>query len=276
MTFKEFVKLKSIDEMALQSYNMIGFDKNDKTGTIKGHSFSDKRDRNLIVHPTNIKQVKNFYKNSEVDFDFYFVNKKGARNFMERGEVSLDFLTAEDKLGLDKKDIANINNDNITVFFVGNSAAEKQPMTAWNTAHRFGHAIGKTYAFMELIKFLEGDIDRLLKCYGIKTADQDKNAKTKSVVFNQLGTMRSARLGKINRYFEFYYELFAQYLNNGKIILNKLPPRIKIGTGPYGRVETAKTADVEEVEHIISSIENTFGYYAADALSECVGKIFVM
>lgn len=264
--------LNFFQEMALQSYNKIGFDKDPKTGQIKGHSFRDKRDRALIDNPANVQKTLDFYKNIDIDFDFYFVNKKGLSKFQQRGKVNWDFLVSKEGLGLEREQVSGIDSDRITVFFVGNSADEKQTMTAWNSAHRFGHAIRREYGFEQLTNWLEKEFNDLLKCYNIRNNEE----KVKASIFNQIGTMRSARLGKIDRYFEFYYELFAQYLNSGKIKLNRLPEKIKIGFEAYGRPKFARTSDIEHVNDIIEGIENTFGYYADDALGSVVGDIFVM
>ena len=264
----------------------------------KGSSFRDRRDRELITHPVTITKVKDFFKNTSCDFDFYFVNLSGRRRFAEKGVVSKDFLFEPypHGLGLKSEQLRNgsINDNNITVFFVGNSAGEKIPMTAWTMAHRFGHAIRREYGFVQLINWLESSFEEVLRHYNLdksKTSGgydytyynnnyggrrPDITRLVKSSLFNQIGTMRSAREGKIKRYFEFYYELFAQYLKDGKITLNRLKPHIRKKYGAYGREEMAYTKNIEEVNELISGIERDFEYYAEDALGELVGKIFVM
>lgn len=274
---------EAIAEAPIDAYEPIGnFD--------KGGPFRDKRDRELIRNPVAITKVKDFFKNTSVDFDLYFLNLTGRRNFAERGKVDEKFVFEPypKGLGLKPEQLKNghINDNNITVFFVGNSAADKTPMTAWTIAHRFGHAIRREYAFEEMVKWLESQFEELLRVYGKNkhyntygSDDYKKMAtygKSKANLFNQVGTMRSARLGKINRPFEFYYELFAQYLKDGKVSLNKLSNSIKVGTGPYGRKETAYTQRVEDVNDILSGIERDFGYYAEDVLGSCVGNIYVM
>jgi hypothetical protein len=88
--------------------------------------------------------------------------------------------------------------------------------------------------------------------------------------------MKSARDSKIDRPFEFYYELFAQYLKDGKVTFNRLQPTIVKGSAAYGRKEYARTQNIEEVNDILDGIERDFGYYAEDVLGGCVGNIYVM
>jgi hypothetical protein len=282
---------ESITEAPVDTFQTIGdFD--------KGASFRDRRDREIIKNPVTLTKVKDFFKNTSVDFDFYFVNLPGRRKFAEKGLVSDEFVFADypEGLGVTREQLKNgaINENTITVFFVGNSAGEKIPMTAWTMAHRFGHAIRREYGFVQLTNWLEESFEEVLRHYNIdktKTSggydyrNYDRGGPTqlpnihrlvKSNLFNQIGTMRSAREGKISRYFEFYYELFAQYLNSGKITLNKLKPAIRKKYGAYGREESAYTRNIEEVNDLIEGIERDFEYYAEDALGSCVGKIYIM
>jgi hypothetical protein len=275
---------ESLDEAPVDTYQTIG-------DFSKGASFRDKRDRALITHDIAIQKVKDFFKNTTTDFDFYFVNLKGRRSHAEKGKVDKEFLFKKypEGLGLTPDQLKNgtINDNNVTVFFVGNSAAEKIPMTAWTIAHRFGHAIRRSHGFKVYTEWLDEKFDELLSLYNIKNSDQYgyssdfyKNKavvdKAKAKLFNQIGTMRSARQGEIDRHFEFYYELFAQYLKYGKITFNRLDSRIVKGSGSYGRKEMAHTNDKETVNDILQEIENDFKYYAEDALSDCIGNVYIM
>lgn len=281
----------AIAEAPIDTFQTIGdFD--------KSSSFRDKRDRDIIKHPVTLTKVRDFFKNTTHDFDFYFVNLPSRRKFAEKGVVSQDFLfePMPKGMGITREQLRNgsINDNNITVFFVGNSAGEKIPMTAWTMAHRLGHAIRREYGFVQLVNWLESSFEDVLRHYNLdksKTSggydyrNYDRGGPTrlpditrlvKSSLFNQIGTMRSAREGKISRYFEFYYELFAQYLKDGKITLNRLKPHIRKKYGAYGREEMAYTKNIEEVNELIHQIERDFSYHAEDALGEIVGKTFIM
>jgi len=274
------IKLKDLlNEVPVDTYQTIGnFD--------KAASFNDKRDRELVVHSVAIQKVKDFFKNSSADFDFYFVNLQGRRKFAELGKVKEDFIFEPypEGLGITPEQLKDgkINHDNVTVFFVGNSAAEKVPMTAWTIAHRFGHVLRREYAFEVYEKWLENEFSEILKMYNIATP-QSSNFygrtsfdKSKAQLFNQIGTMRSARQNEITRPNEFYYELFAQYLKFGKVTFNKLNDTIVSGTGTFGRKNHAKTRQLDDVNQALASIERDFQYYAEDILSDAIGNVYVM
>jgi len=292
LNFNEIVE-QVLNEAPIDTYQTIG-------DFSKGHSFSDKRDRELVTHPVAIKKVKDFFKNTNVDFDFYFVNLRGRKKFAEHGLMAKERVLQPypEGLGITPEQLANgkINEDNITVFFVGNSAAEKIPLTSWTIAHRFGHSLGrKVEAFDYYAKWVEKEFVEVLKQYNIVkpspfglSYDPYKGGyeshrpstfnfdRAKATLYNQVGTMKSARDGKIDRPFEFYYELFAQYLKDGKITLNPLGKNILKGHAAYGRKEYAYTKNVEEVNNILHGITRDFSYYAEDILSSCVGNVYIM
>lgn len=251
----------------------------------KGRSMQDPRDRKSITSDVTIKKVKDFFKNTTVDFDFYFVNLSGRRSFREFGKVSEKFLYEKYPNGLgitpDQLRDGKINDQNITVFFVGNVAAEKIPMTSWTIAHRLGHAMRRTTSFEYMTNWLESQFNEILKLYNKNVPPKwDMNTyeidKFRCGLFNQIGTMKSARENKIKRQFEFYYELFAQYLKDGEIKLNRLSSSIFAKYAAYGRKENMYTRDVEEVNSILTGVERDFEYYAESVLSSEIGNIFIM
>ena len=276
------IKLKDIlNEAPLGTYTTIG-------GFEKGASYKDPRDRAALNHPVTIQKVKDMLKNTSVDFDFYFVNKPGLRKFSEKGKVPYDFIVKPypEGLGLNPNQI-EINNNNITVFFVGNTAADKIPMTSWTIIHRVGHVMNRTPQFQDYTKWLDNEFNELLKIYGKskesgKYGNNDyKKSRTfdlaKGRLFNHIGTMRSAREGKLSRrYYEFYYELFVQYLKDGKITFNPLTKNLLVGFGPYGSKTIATTQNLAEAQEKLDSIANTIPYLIEDVLGASVGDIFVM
>lgn len=272
--------IELLNEAPIGSYKTIG-DFN------KPHSFKDPKDRTAITNPTTVEKVKDMFKNTNVDFDFYFVNKPGLRKFSERGKVPVDFIYDSNGLGLNRNYL-NINEDNITVFFVTNTAADKMPMTAWTIAHRVGHAMNRSSQFQEFTKWLDGEFDQLLSFYGKYKPRELGWNKTdykqirayelaKGRLFNHIGTMRSAREGRIHRRpYEFYYELFVQYLKDGKIVFNPLTKNILVGFGPYGSKTIASARDLQAAQEKLDMIANTIPYYAEDVLMANIGEIFVM
>ena len=258
----------------------------------KGASYKDPRDRLSVSHPVTVQKVKDMLKNTSVDFDFYFVNKPGLRQFSERGKVPYEFIFKPypEGLGLTHEELGDksINSDNITVFFVSNTAADKIPMTAWTIVHRVGHAMNRTPQFQEYTKWLDKEFDELLSLYGKQKpsrfsydTNDYKRSRTydlaKGRLFNHIGTMRSAREGRIHRrYFEFYFELFVQYLKDGKITFNPLTKNLLVGFGPYGSKTLASTQNLAEAQEKLDYIANTIPYLVEDVLNANVGDIFVM
>lgn len=282
MQYTDFYK-ELTNESPLGSFQTIGdFD--------EPKSFRDSRDRSSVVNPSTVKKLQNILKNSSVDFDLYFVNKPGLRKFLEHGNVNYKFLVTAypNGLGLSPDDFKPINSDNITVFFVGNTAAQKIPMTAWTIAHRIGHAMRRTPMFQEYFKNVEKDFNVLLEYYKITPPPHSyndvyyyKKARkfdlAKGRLFNTIGTMKSAREEKVHlRHFEFYYELFVQYLKDGEIKFNPLPKDLLVGFGPYGSKILAQTQQLEEAQEALNNIANTIPYYINDVLTANIGEIFVM
>jgi len=273
-----------LNEAPIGTYTTIGDFK-------KGASYKDTRDRVAVSHPTTVQKVTDMLKNTEVDFDFYFVNKPGLRQFSEKGKVPYEFIFKPfpEGLGLTHEELGDktINTDNITVFFVSNTAADKIPMTAWTIVHRVGHAMNRTPQFQDYTKWLDNEFNELLKIYGKSKEstrygnDDYKKSRTfdlaKGRLFNHIGTMRSARDAKLSRrYFEFYYELFVQYLKDGKIIFKPLTKNILVGYGPYGSKSIASTQNLSEAQEKLDSIANTIPYFINDVLGANTGDIFVM
>jgi len=237
----------------------------------KGASYKDTRDRAAVSHSATVQKVKDMLKNTSVDFDFYFVNKSGLGQFRERGKVPYEFIFKPypEGLGLTHEEMGDktINSDNITVFFVSNVAAD---------------------AFQEYTTQIDKQFDELLAMYGKQKTSRFpyndatyKKSRTfelaKGRLFNHIGTMRSAREGRIHRrYFEFYFELFVQYLKDGKITFNPLTKDILVGFGPYGSKTLARTQNLEESQEKLDMIANTIPYYIEDVLTANMGDIFVM
>lgn len=269
-----------LNEAPLGSFTTVGdFEKR--------KSFKDPRDIKSLKHPDTIKKVTDLLKNSRVDFDLYFVNKPGLRKFSEHGRASYEFIVKPypDGLGLNPDEI-KINDENITVFFVSNTASDKVPMTPWTIVHRIGHVLNRVDQFQDYTKWLDKEFDELLEMYGKQTVrrtyDNDyKKIRTyelaKGRLFEVIGTMNSARTGRLHlRPYEFYYELFVQYMKDGEIKFNPLTPNILVGFGPYGQKSIAKTQNLEEAQDKLDMIARTIPYYLNDVLYANVGEIFVM
>lgn len=278
----ENLESNNLMEAPLGTFEPIGFDDN------KSKSFQDPRDRSSITNPVTLQKVKGLLKNSPVDVDMYFVNKPGLRRFNERGKVDYKFIVTPypDGLGLNPDNI-KINEDNITVFYVSNVAALKVPMTAWTIVHRLGHAFSRTYSYQEYTKWMETQFNEILQEYynigALLKKDFGFGSDTRPLqlakgrLFEEIGTMRSAREKKLHlRYFEFYFEVFVQYLMDGKITFNPLPRNLIAEIGGYQHKTFAKLHDAEDAQFKLNQIAADIPYYLNDAMNAIVGEIFVM
>ena len=233
--------------------------------------------------------------NKKNDFDLYFVNDKRVNNpsFREVGYKHLDFV--RNIMQITPEEIPDPSDDRITIIYTGNFGDERYMASGWILAHRFGHAISRSDnstvgdLWRKFIKNL-ADIfkDILSKVYNIEVdlnmrgnySQINKNQKILKFAAQQIGTMKSARENNLRNWYEFAYELLAQYLISGKIKFNPLPKSIIIGFGPYGRKEMRYTKSEESRQDINSSeldyYASTIEYQLEEILGACLNKIFVM
>jgi hypothetical protein len=273
------IKLRNLlPETPIDTFQTIGdFSKNS--------SFKDKTDRALVTHPVAVQKIKDFFKNTGVDFDFYFVNTKHAKPHVELGEVQEEFIFDKLKVTPDQLRNGKISEDNITIFFTGNSGDEKVPFTAWIIAHRIGHVMRRVRDWKEINTLIDSSLKSILSVYGItekRSYDSFTNSdykvyeQAKRLLCEALGTFKSARDGNLRNSNEFTYELFAQYLKNGSIELNDIPEILTLGYRAYGRKEVRRVKDKLLAEQYKQKLEAYFPSYAEVVLEDCRGKIFLM
>lgn len=299
-------KNKAISEAPLQSYTPMG--DFDKPGPFRGP------DKRLVPHPTNILKTQRFLEQTPYDFRLFFSNIPGTGKYSEYGPMDANQL--KEIFGDQADQIINGSEDAITVVFVGNKGDAKVPMTPWIMAHRFGHAIqagvrkknsqiergnftgnmsrgGSTHEWLAGEYFFFSQINRMLEEYYGKTGKVDRYSRMLgremiqelnpeyNALFNAIGTQRSSRSGDIKRPYEFFYEIFAQYLGTGKITLNPLPTNLGYGRKAWGtptkylniKPEFRGESDRADATAILA---RDMEYMFDDVLSSSVGKIFVM
>jgi hypothetical protein len=285
---KELITETVQNEMAIANYQTVG-------DFSKRSSISSKVDRDLVTHPKAIEKIKRQWEKTPWDFDIFVINdpRVNKSQFREVGVVEPEFVYNQMKLTPQE---IPIDPNHITVLFTNNVAAEKIPLTGWTMAHRLGHAMaasgrGKNtdvgMAWEEYTKELRKIFDQIMRdVYGIETAprgrydfSQDYDKKLKYVA-QELGTMKAARDKKIRSWFEFGYELLAQYFITGHIKLKPLPDNIVVGMGGWARPQTARVRDTEaqttynthDLEYFAQSLES----WIDNVLDHAVGKVFVM
>ena len=285
-TFEEYF----VAEMALTDFKKIG-----KWQGTNRHGY-DKASVGILNSDVGVRKIQDtFNKVNLADFNLYFVKQPNARLQSELGQVTSDFV--KEKFGLtvgeDIKDPSE--NEEITIIFTNNSAAERIPLTPWTIAHRIGHAFQATerkkYRNSALDSHLKY-IDNILKdifdsCYNY---DVLSNKINRSVLLNgdyilrdfleNIGTFRSARLKKLPRTFEFFFECFAQWLlSNGNLKFNDFPKVLKSSNRKAWGKDTGryyKLTDEDLADNYKSDLTYAFENAFRELLNSNIGTISIM
>jgi hypothetical protein len=284
---KELIAETVQKEMAIANYKTVG-DFNRRS------SISSKVDRDLVTHPKGIEKIKRQWQKTPWDFDIYVVNdpRVNKPQFREVGVVSPDFVYSQMKLTPEE---IPLNSNHISIIFTNNVAADKIPLTGWTMAHRLGHAFAASNrgssnsvgrAWNDFNNRLRYIIDEIMnRVYNINTKngygwnDNNNREKMLKYVAQELGTMKAARDKKIRSWFEFGYELLAQYMITGKITLNPLPRQMVVGIAGWGRKEK-RTGSPDDMESYNTGLLDQYAEELQemldDVLSQAVGEVLVM
>jgi hypothetical protein len=205
------------------------------------------------------------------------------------------------------------SDDAITILFNGNSGDQKVPMTGWIMAHRVGHAVSRiagfgaggrasrikyqipefadfvnevNYMFREAIKPYRGtesmqNVNPWSTNVEYSSSNKESARKQYLNIAQQIGTFKSARDRNIRNVFEFYHELFAQYLITGGIRFNTLPKSLVIRRREWGhedRIYLQQDAEdwLEEANEFLESEAHAIGSKIQKVLDTMVGKTFLM
>ena len=286
MRLAEFDILSNVDEMALSKYQRIG-DFN-KSGPFR------EPDRRLLSNPRVQLKTQDFFSNTNYNFRLFFSNIPGTGRYREAGVMRPSAIQEIFKKYADQ--ILEDSANSITIVYVGNSGVDKVLLTPWMMAHRFGHAIGAggdSTAWEEASKHFWSNINSILGYYRIDASIHARPPwnRTNSMnftftaqynaLFNAIGTQRSSKNNKINRPYEFIYELFAQYLNTGKITLNPLPEKFGYGKKAWGRpsrvaIISKEDSSLESRKQISDTLARDMQIFFGGVLGECEGKIYIM
>ena len=258
----------------------------------KPGSFNDPRDKKLIQNPKHEQKLFKFFEKTGVDFRIFPVNYPGLRQFTERGEVKPEFIQQifAKRPEIAQKILSDIDNDAITIVYVSNTGDNKVVMTPWIMAHRFGHAIqagqlnsSSAETWKTATNYFFQTIHNILSTiYNVNIPGNSYNSRYDqyyTALFHAIGTQRSSRQELLQRPFEFFYELFAQFLQTGKIKLNMLPKNLPYGSAKWGRKSSMNVrSDVpeEDVNDDIYDLMNSMQWYFENVLSACLNQIFVM
>lgn len=244
-------------------------------------------DKKLVTNPTNIAKLYKFF-NTTHEIRLFPVQVRGGGKWVEHGEIHREDLPNVVGVANTQRILSGQSDDNITVVYTNNFAAERIPLTPWMMAHRMGHTLRRrSNVWITVEKHLWKGINEILfQYYGIQQL-QYKNdiiydpyiTEIYRVFINNIGTMHSARNNQIKRITEFIYELFAQYLNNGEITFNNPPQRLLSNIKAWGRSTTLchLNPDLEiEAKQSLETLSYDIELLFNDVMSNATGKIFIM
>lgn len=277
----ESLVAEEMGEMAIRQFKTVG-DWN------KRSSFGSDIDRRLLTSPKAVQKIHRQWEKTPYDFDIYLVNdpRVNKSQFREVGPVEMGFV--RDVMKLTPEEIPDPPPGRITVIFTGNSGDERKMASGWILAHRLGHVFARGGGpvmnewneFTARLQHLFAEI--LDQVYHITVMKRDRNDVDKilKLVAQQLGSMKSARDKNLRNWYEFAYELLAQYMLTGKITFKPLPDQLVIKLAPFGRKQTQRVQgqDVQQMynNHDLEYYANELEQMLEHVLDRAVGKIFVM
>ena len=185
------------------------------------------------------------------------------------------------------------------IIFTQNIGAEKIPMTAWIIAHRLGHAIRQEDIFDEYFakKVMQDFREILREVYGVSRRKQQTYGYENRYGFvpagddlsdllalaNAVGTMKSADKENLRNFYEFIYELVAQYIITGKIAFKPLPKSFILKKQfAWGRPnhQMARSKQDEDSHDgwndALHDYASQYEHYLDEVFNSLVGSIFVM
>lgn len=272
-------------EMALTDFKKIG-----KWEGKNRHGY-DKASVGILNSDAGVRKIQDtFNKVNLADFNLYFVKQPNASAYNQIGRTTPEFIKKAFNLEVGK-DIKEPEGGEISIIFTNNIASERTPLTPWTIAHRIGHAflsekqIRRASNIDDYIKDINNTIKYILNdCYEYNNTSNLSLYNSRHYILRDflenIGTFRSARLKKLPRTFEFFYECFAQWLlTNGKLRFNDFPKVLKDSnrkawgkdTGRVYKLVDEDLADNYKTE-LIYAFENTFDYILKTNLE----KILIM
>lgn len=275
----------TVDEMAIQQFKTVG-------DWSRRSSFGSEVDRKLLTSPRAVEKIKRQWEKTPYDFDIYLVNdpRVNKSEFREVGLVGMDFVRNE--LRLTPEEIPDPDDNTITIIYTSNTGAQRYMASGWILAHRLGHALARGNSGVAerwrgfTAKLRRHVVEILEHVYGLHMQSRFQinitsgDERMLRYVAQELGSMKSARDGKLRNWFEFAYELLAQYMLTGGVKFNQLPASIVTGIRGWGRKERRGVRDeVNRSYYNEGRLREIEGMIAAELegiLGAAVGSVFVM
>jgi hypothetical protein len=272
-------------EMALTDFKKIG-----KWQGANRHGY-DKASVGILNSDAGVRKIQDtFNKVNLADFNLYFVKQPNAWTYEQIGQTTPEFIKKAFNLEVGK-DIKDPENGEISVIFTNNAAAERTPLTPWTIAHRIGHAflsqkqIGRASSIDDHIDNIDKTLRYILDdCYEYRKTSNLRMTNSQHYIlrdfFENIGTFRSARLKKLPRTFEFFYECFAQWLlSNGNLKFNDFPKVLKTSNRKAWGKDTGRDymlVDEDLADNYKSDLTYAFENAFKDIINSNLDKIFIM
>lgn len=247
-------------------------------------------DKIALRDPAIVKKVQSAFLKTPVQFNLYFWQSTSPDYdlTLEKGLTDPEWVKA--KLGQNAYDyvMRSTSTDAITVIMTNNLSDEHKISFAspWMVAHRLAHSLmgagDKTDEGWRVGRIFEQFVyDVLREGYDLEWPDPD--GRWGDVFYREhmdiymkmmghyLGTMRSARKGRLVQPGEWKHETFAQYLIKGKVTLNPLPDNFDEGMDL-----TQDPAKRKEALRLWANFPSRLERVFHRTLESAKGKIWVM
>jgi hypothetical protein len=271
-----------IDEAPLADFGTFG--DLDKEGSMR----SD--DLRAIKSEKWLTKVKSQFANFPHPLNVYLYNGEGGEVWIGNNKVNareLEHLnkysglqTLDTVRGLIGKTPPDAENS-ITAILIENEGDGRIPLTPWILAHRIGHAIvdagmGATKdhdiqmnylnadeIFREILRSTKSRLSAVDEFENHFLDISDRSSEDAKRVAVLIGTMRSARTGNYTNGGEFFIELMAQVMTQGRVIF-RMPPT---PSDPQYGVKVGERLQ-RQAEDLTAAINALF--------AACVGKVVLL
>lgn len=229
------------------------FNSNEKEMISKFHGYEQEQkhwsdiDKFALRDPATIQKIKTAFLRVPVKINLYFWQSTNP-NYditLEKGAVDIEWV--RNKLGEHAYEYVNKTSspDSITIIMTNNLSDEHKInfSSPWLVAHRISHAlfgVGNRKDW-KLSRYLEDFVYKILKHgYGVQWPDEsfgswwytvyeDYREIYTKMMGHYIGTMHSARSGKLVQASEWKHETISQYLMTGAIKIKPLPDHFDEG-----------------------------------------------
>jgi hypothetical protein len=273
------------------------FSANEKKMKAQFHGYNkeqpmySEKDKMAITSPAHIQKLKRAFLRVPYSFNLYFWHQAQPDYdpYVQKGIVDDRWIAKH----MGKQVLQNISKydraASITIIMTGN-LSDNYPInfgSSWIMGHRIAHVLiagNETTAFgHQVIDMFFKFIEHITGTgYGVEWP-KDKFSQYGAIMTKEyheiygkvlghaLGTMASARNGKLVNGYEWIYETFAQYLLTGKVEFNPLPKDMG-----EGEILTNDPVKMKKVLKLYNRFPRALESAFAKMLADSVGKTWVM